>query len=103
MKCTECNADLPLYAYRDWLIEQGWEDVESEEEIEGSIMQGRAWYYTSDSNLYAYNYNTSHDVPLLVHLGELHIGDGIYLYNFIGSDAFTPRDFGYWSPVESWS
>jgi hypothetical protein len=28
---TECNCDLPLWAYSDWLQEQGWSDFDIEE------------------------------------------------------------------------
>jgi hypothetical protein len=27
---TECNCDLPTYAYYDWLIEEGWTPCEEE-------------------------------------------------------------------------
>jgi hypothetical protein len=30
---TECNCDLPLFAYVDWLQEQGWEVTEEELEV----------------------------------------------------------------------
>jgi hypothetical protein len=32
-KITECNCDLPLFAYIDWLQEQGWETTEEELEF----------------------------------------------------------------------
>jgi hypothetical protein len=49
---TECNCDLPLYAYRDWLIEEGWEDTFIEEEFEfvvgfgGSTLEDSEGEYT---------------------------------------------------------
>jgi hypothetical protein len=36
---TECNADLPSYAYYDWLIEEGW----SAEEAEIAVMEVYSW------------------------------------------------------------
>jgi hypothetical protein len=34
---TECNADLPLFAYVDWLQEQGWEAREEDFDL---VIQG---------------------------------------------------------------
>jgi hypothetical protein len=42
MARTECNCDLPLFAYIDWLQEQGWSTEEIEEAYEfvtGSMVE----------------------------------------------------------------
>jgi hypothetical protein len=68
---TECNCDMPLWAYHDWLIEEGWEG--GAEEIEGFCPHsyfygGKSWKergtpYEED-HIYNEGYNISiiHDI-----------------------------------------
>jgi hypothetical protein len=53
---TECNCDLPYYAYKDWLQEQGWsvEDIYDEETAEFVIGFGADASYDSRDGAYSF-------------------------------------------------
>lgn len=54
---TECNCDMPLFAYLDWLRDQGWEV----EEDEYSLPSSGDNYNMADYRLYAHGmYTESH-------------------------------------------
>jgi hypothetical protein len=115
---TECNADLPYFAYRDWLLEQGWNpediiDVEGEEYIgtvshlsyklyarqdmnadlvysgEGCDAYHRSFYEGFSFKFFNYHYN-----------GEVYTGNGNNIYMSEPNDfsliAGWIQDDGYW-------
>jgi hypothetical protein len=51
---TECNCDLPLYAYKDFLIEQGWEGTFDEEEFEYTFGWGGHFWHIRELPSHTY-------------------------------------------------